>query len=428
MNPDFSQVESDAFQVEVNQRFPVFFSEKRPFFMEGAGIFNLAGNGQGDASMLYAVHTRRIVNPIVGAKLTGSLGRVTFGSLTAVDQAPGRTEDPLDPLSGKEKLFQVARAQVALGPGSYAGAMATFTDLAGRTNVVGGTDLSLKIKGSNQVSAFVLGSSTDDPVDGASSGVGLQAKYSFDSKRVGLSAQVEHYDEAFVMDTAFLNRVGITNGWGFVEYSFYPDKDKHSWIRRITPFTFFQGGRDRVQDGDEYISVNGLRLNFTRQGFFRVDKSFGREAWMGREFENGRWRMFGNVQLFRWLRPYGNLNWGHAVYYDEIDPFQGWSMTTSAGALFQPNGRFSEDVELRPHGLRSPGDRRARLHGQHRQYADDLSVQQGVRAARDRAVREPAPPCADRFPRVVRASPRHRGFIGYGSLYREARLSGAGMD
>ncbi|HSK09288.1 MAG TPA: DUF5916 domain-containing protein, partial [Vicinamibacterales bacterium] len=35
VNPDFSQVESDAFQVEVNQRFPTFFSEKRPFFMEG---------------------------------------------------------------------------------------------------------------------------------------------------------------------------------------------------------------------------------------------------------------------------------------------------------------------------------------------------------------------------------------------------------
>ena len=69
VNPDFSQVESDAFQVEVNQRFPVFFSEKRPFFMEGAGIFNLAGNGEGDASMLSAVHTRRIVDPIFGAKL-----------------------------------------------------------------------------------------------------------------------------------------------------------------------------------------------------------------------------------------------------------------------------------------------------------------------------------------------------------------------
>ena len=63
VNPDFSQVESDAFQVEVNQRFPVFFSEKRPFFMEGLGLFNLAGTG-GDSTMRTAVHTRRIIDPL----------------------------------------------------------------------------------------------------------------------------------------------------------------------------------------------------------------------------------------------------------------------------------------------------------------------------------------------------------------------------
>jgi hypothetical protein len=118
VNPDFSQVESDAFQVEVNQRYPVFFSEKRPFFMEGAGLFNLAGNGQGDASMLYGVHTRNIVDPIVGAKFTGTAGPVTFGTLTALDQGPGHTEDETDPLHGKDKLFQIGRAQVALKKGS----------------------------------------------------------------------------------------------------------------------------------------------------------------------------------------------------------------------------------------------------------------------------------------------------------------------
>ena len=62
VNPDFSQVESDAFQVQVNQRFPIFFSEKRPFFMEGLGLFNMAGSG-GDSNMRSAVHTRRIVDP-----------------------------------------------------------------------------------------------------------------------------------------------------------------------------------------------------------------------------------------------------------------------------------------------------------------------------------------------------------------------------
>ena len=70
VNPDFSQVESDAFEVEINQRFPIFFSEKRPFFMEGMGLFNLAGTN-GDATMRTAVHTRRIIDPDAGAQTDG---------------------------------------------------------------------------------------------------------------------------------------------------------------------------------------------------------------------------------------------------------------------------------------------------------------------------------------------------------------------
>ena len=109
--------------------------------MEGAGIFNLAGNGQGDASMLYGVHTRNIVDPIVGAKFTGTAGPMTFGTLTALDQGPGHTEDEADPLHGKDKLFQVGRAQVALKKGSYAGGIFTLTEIAGRTNIVSGADV-----------------------------------------------------------------------------------------------------------------------------------------------------------------------------------------------------------------------------------------------------------------------------------------------
>ena len=86
VNPDFSQVESDAFQVQVNQRFPVSFRRSGRFFMEGAGIFTLAGTQQGDQSLLTAVNTRTIVNPITGAKITGSAGRTSFATLTAVDE------------------------------------------------------------------------------------------------------------------------------------------------------------------------------------------------------------------------------------------------------------------------------------------------------------------------------------------------------
>ena len=343
INPDFSQVESDAFQVEVNQRFPIFFSEKRPFFMEGAGIFNLGGNGQGDSSMIYAVHTRKIVDPIFGAKVTGSVGRLTFGSLTAVDQSPGRVDDPLDPLSGEEKLYQVARAQYSLNPGSFVGAMSTMTELAGRTNVTAGGDLSLTFKGSNSVNGFLLASRTRDG-DDQGSGIGLQANYGFRTQRVGVQTQIEHYDRGFVMDTAFLNRVGITSGWGYVDYSFYPDKVRHPWVRRITPFVFMQGGIDRIEEGNDRIVVGGVRINLTRQGFFRADRVNSQEAWQGSEFDGGQWRVQGNMQIFRWLRPSFFYSKGKSLYYDELDPFVGPSSAVRAGAVVQIGGRFSEDV------------------------------------------------------------------------------------
>jgi hypothetical protein len=351
INPDFSQVESDAFQVEVNQRFPNFFSEKRPFFMEGAGLFNLAGNAQGDASMLYAVHTRRIGDPILGAKLTGSLGRVTFGSLTAVDQAPGRSSSPEDPLHGKDKLFQIARAQLSLNPGSYAGAMATITEFDGRSNITGGADLNFT-KGISTLTAFVLGSDTSGGDDNGR-GIGLQATYGFRTRRVGVQTQFEHYGREFVMDTAFLNRVGLSSGWGFMDYSFYPDKDKHPWVRRVTPFVFFQRGTDRIQRGDDYVGVGGLRINLTRQGFVRADRVVGQEAWQGGEYETGQWRVSGNMQVWRWLRPSVFLSRGRSLYY-EGDPFVGPSTAVRVGALVQIGGRFSEDIEYVHNTLERP--------------------------------------------------------------------------
>src|SRR5687767_2236793 len=112
INPDFSQVESDAFQVQVNQRFPVFFSEKRPFFMEGMGLFNIAGAG-GDGNMRTAVHTRRIIDPIFGSKVTGTLGKTTFGVLNAADDKPD-LGDPTAELAERNKIYTISRATYAL--------------------------------------------------------------------------------------------------------------------------------------------------------------------------------------------------------------------------------------------------------------------------------------------------------------------------
>lgn len=84
INPDFAQVEADQLVVTANQRFPIFFPEKRPFFLEGIDIFR---------TPLGVVDTRTIADPDVAVKLTGKRGRNTFGLLLASDNAPGNFEE-----------------------------------------------------------------------------------------------------------------------------------------------------------------------------------------------------------------------------------------------------------------------------------------------------------------------------------------------
>lgn len=77
VNPDFSQVESDAGVITVNNPVAYSFSEKRPFFLEGANIFT---------SPLFIVYTRSISNPFLALKLTGKSGKTEFGYLSAYDK------------------------------------------------------------------------------------------------------------------------------------------------------------------------------------------------------------------------------------------------------------------------------------------------------------------------------------------------------
>jgi hypothetical protein len=347
VNPDFSQVESDAFQVEVNQRFPVFYPEKRPFFMEGADIFKLAGVGNGDSSMYAAVHTRNIVDPIAGAKVTGTLGRFAFGTLSAADEAAGHEVEPGEPGYDRSRVFNIGRVQYSLGAGSNAGAIVTDTRFAGDDNQVVGADLAWRVRGTHRVTVMALQSWSRTPTDdgGAdkTSGAAVMAGYGASSRRAQFQTQFEHYDRAFRMDTAFYNRTGFTSGWAYGDLSFYPEKTK-TWLLRISPFTFQSGGTDRMAGGDERMNATGIRFSFTRQGFLRVDQLTGIEPWQGDEYSIHRTRAFGSLQPYRWLNVFARVTGGDAIYYDEEEPFAGRSKDLNVEVTFQPTGRFTESL------------------------------------------------------------------------------------
>jgi hypothetical protein len=346
VNPDFSQVESDAFQVEVNQRFPVFFSEKRPFFMEGAGLFTLAGSRM-DSSMIAAVHTRRIIDPKAGIKLTGSVDKLQFGTLSALDASSGREEDSGN--SGSDRLFNVARLQYSLGASNYVGAIATDMESGAAFNRVGGGDLSWRAGANQRVTAMLLYSSSRDSTQSdARSGLAGSASWGYSTRRQQILGFFEHYDRDFRMDTAFYNRVAITSGWGYTDWSFYPvTTGRYNWVRRISPFVFTQFGRDRNAGGNELVAVPGVRLSFTKQGFLRIDKVAGFERWLGKRYPLSRPRVMGSVQLFRWMGLNGSLDWGPATFYDQTAPFGGWSRTSSLDVSWQPTARVNQSIGYR---------------------------------------------------------------------------------
>jgi hypothetical protein len=112
VNPDFSQVEADAAQVTVNQRFALFFPEKRPFFLEGLEQFDTPNR---------LIYTRQIGNPVAGAKLTGKMGETNVAYLAAVDD---RSFSP----TGDNPVFNLLRLQRDLGASSSLGV--AYTDRA----------------------------------------------------------------------------------------------------------------------------------------------------------------------------------------------------------------------------------------------------------------------------------------------------------
>jgi len=243
----------------------------------------------------------------------------------------------------RDKLFTISRATYALRRSDYVGAIFTDTHHAGRHNQVIGGDVSVRPSSAQQVSATVLSSRTSLEGDDTG-GNGMQASYSYQTRRFLVASQAEHYDRDFQMDTAFYNRTGFSTVWVFSEVNFYPTS---KWLQRVHPFVFAKGGHDDMQGGDEDLVNTGLRFNVTRQGFFEVAHAQGHEAWHGQRYEVGNHIfVFGRMQVFRWLDFYAGNGRGPAIYYDDEDPFQGRSVNVFGGFTLQPNQHLSESVEF----------------------------------------------------------------------------------
>ena len=191
-NPDFSQVEADAGQISVNERFGLYYPEKRPFFLEGTEIFNMPKQ---------VVYTRSIANPIAGAKMTGKVGAWNVGYIGAQDKA--LSEDGIDAVAN---LLRVRRD---LGSASTVGMVYTDrTSHADQYNRLLGGDARLVLGQRYTVTLFGAGSRTAEPGTATVNGLLWSGKLERAGRGFSFSAEAEDSDDGFQAGSGFIRRTG----------------------------------------------------------------------------------------------------------------------------------------------------------------------------------------------------------------------------
>ena len=160
LNPDFSQVESDAAQIDVNSAFALSYAEKRPFFQEGSDMWS---------SYFDVVYTRSINKPLYAAKITGRPGRSNFAALVAQDEhtpfiVPFSEGSAI--LRGGKSFSSLARYRLALGEQSHLGVIGTDRRHdGGGSGTTFGTDAMIRLNQNYQIELQALASYTEEPVD-----------------------------------------------------------------------------------------------------------------------------------------------------------------------------------------------------------------------------------------------------------------------
>jgi hypothetical protein len=336
-NPDFSQVEADAGQIDVNLRHPLFFAEKRPFFLEGQEMFNLGGPAQ--HGMLQSVlHTRNIVNPVAGVKVTGKLAaRDTLAALYSVDERPDSAT------AGGHTQFSALRYKRALAQDAYLGGFYVGREQGDVHNRVAGADGLLRFDPATSVGFHAFGSSTrrEGDEDGAA-GHAVGADFTRDTRAFTLYLNALDVSKAFAADSGYLTRSGVTSLTVLAAPKLYPKKGP---VTRAQLSVTSQQTRDALAGIWEGYHELGVTAWLRRAASLSAEYHYSSEVFNAREFGTSGFGATGSMQLIKQVRLQGSLRHGNAIYY-AADPFGGRSTSGSLSVIYQPSEQWNQAVTL----------------------------------------------------------------------------------
>src|SRR6202158_5628261 len=209
IKPDFSQVEADVGQVLLNERFALFYPEKRPFFLEGLELFDTPNQ---------LIYTRRIVAPLGGVKLTGKLAATNIASMLVGDDRQYSWEGNHSP------LFGVSRIRYDYGSGNTLGAVLTTREDGANYSRVAAGDFRF-FYSKLYFAQFQAAQSWTDSLRNSLKGSLLQADWDRTGRAWGFHYTLRSLDPDFDAAAGFVNRTGIIEARAFNRTSFYGAQD-----------------------------------------------------------------------------------------------------------------------------------------------------------------------------------------------------------
>lgn len=298
-NPDFSQVEADVAQLDVNNRFALFFPEKRPFFLEGADFF---------ATPVQALFTRSIADPSVGAKLTGKAGANGLGLLVARDEVnnllfPGNQGSSTATLE-EGVTTATARFRRDLGGSSALGGIYVGREGEdGYYNRVGGVDAFIRLRPALTARLQYLHTETryapevseaHDQPGGSFGGDAATLMLRYDTRDWFGALNLQSRSAGFRADAGFVPRVDWRDVGAWLNRSFWADDA--SWYTRLV----WAGGAWHQENQAGRLSNEGiwtnLRYEGPRQSSLWVNPNLQREFFDGREHAFVQTRFGASIQ------------------------------------------------------------------------------------------------------------------------------------
>ncbi len=272
INPDFSQIEADVAQLDVNTTFALFFPERRPFFLENADLFS---------TPIRAVFTRNVADPDYGVRLVGKTGANNYGFFFAEDTVtnfvvPGVFGSSIASLD-ETSTDAVLRYRRDVLDNSTVGLLYTERDSDSYNNRVAGIDGQIRFSDTNSLRFQYLDTDTEYPdnfveefeqVSTSLSGSGLFTRLVHDSRNWFGQIRYEDYDDGFRTDLGFVNRIGF-NRWVVGGSRRWIGREE-DWFRRISIYSDWDITHD--QDGRvlEREFEGNINMNLPMQSYVEI--------------------------------------------------------------------------------------------------------------------------------------------------------------